>query len=468
MTGRATAGLALALGVVIAHASSQAPAAAGVDVGAPQRISLTSPIGPPCTDADPNFASGHVVETDIAISPSDPRRVLVSWIQDGSATDAVMASRDGARTFSRVLIPGLSACTGGAAQAASDPGVAFSADGRTSYFSGVGVDVLSTEPFRPSVTMLASRSGDGGFSWANPVAVQPGEGMYWDKPILSTDPRRPRVAYYAFALRRPPAYNSGYSLLSRTSNAGRTWSRPQKLYDPHTTSSWPGNSEILVNRDGALVNVFVLASGDGGTGPAQILAARSVGRGARWRRPVVIGRTSGFPPSDPVSQNIVETIGAIPSQTVAPDGDLYVAWAAPGPTRRRSRVVVARSTTGGRSWRSSAVRVRGQSLFPAIAVSGDGTVGVLHYVLAAASHGGVWPARIKLDTTRRFGGRWHTHRVAGPFNMLTAVDRVRGCCAIGDYVNMAPLPHGLIAAYPMAKPLSRHQTDVYVSRITTR
>src|SRR5436190_15855299 len=123
---------------------------------------------------------------------------------------------------------------------------------------------------------------------------------------------------------------------------------PSRTVAPY---SLPGRSEILVDRDGSLVNVFALASGDGGTGPAQILAARSVG-GRRWRRPVVIGRTSGFPPSDPVSQNIVETIGAFPSQTVAPNGDLYVAWAAPGRTRRRSRVVVARSTTDGRSWRS--------------------------------------------------------------------------------------------------------------------
>ena len=113
------------------------------------------------------------------------------------------------------------------------------------------------------------------------------------------------------------------------------------------------------------------------------------------------------------------------------------------------------------------MRVRGQSLFPAVAVSGDGTVGVLHYVVGAASRRGVWPARVAVDTTRRFG-HWRSHRVAGPFNMLTAVDIVRGCCAIGDYVNMARLPHGLIAAYPMAKPVSRHQTDVYVSRIGTR
>ena len=297
-------------GARAAHRRGPAPAAARVRVGLPHRISLTSPIGPPCTTGDPNFLRGHVVETDIAVSPRNPRRVLVSWIQDGAATDTVMTSRDGGQTFSRILVPGLSACTGGGADAASDPGVAFSADGRTAYFSGVGVKFLSLQPFKPSVTMFASRSGDGGFSWRNPFAVQPGAGMYWDKPILSTDPRRPRVAYYAFDLRRPPAYNSGYSLFARTTNAGRSWSRPRKLYDPHAPSSWPGNSEILVNHDRSLLNVFVLTSGEGGSGPATIMAARSVDGGRHWRRPVVIGRASGFPPSDPLSQNIVDTEAA--------------------------------------------------------------------------------------------------------------------------------------------------------------
>lgn len=108
------------------------------------------------------------------------------------------------------------------------------------------------------------------------------------------------------------------------------------------------------------------------------MVARSRNGGRRWGPPVVIGRTSGFPPSDTVSQNLLATIGGLPSQTVTPNGDVYVAWSEPGPNRRRSRVAVARSKDGGahledpclaRPWPVGAAGDRGD---------GCGTVGLLH------------------------------------------------------------------------------------------
>ena len=76
------------------------------------------------------------------------------------------------------------------------------------------------------------------------------------------------------------------------------------------------------------------------------------------------------------------------------------------------------------------------------------------------------PARVALATTRRFGQGWHDQAVADPFNLLTALSRVRGCCSLGDYVGMAARPRGFIAAYPMARPVAAHAIDVYVSRAT--
>ena len=76
----------------------------------------------------------------MAVNPQNPHQILVAWIQDGRATDVVMASRDGGRTFSRILVPGLSACTGGPFEVASDPGVDFSADGRQAWFTAIVVN----------------------------------------------------------------------------------------------------------------------------------------------------------------------------------------------------------------------------------------------------------------------------------------------------------------------------------------
>ena len=443
------------------------PAFAGsVRVGAPHRISRASPFSGPCAQGDPNFTRGVAVETSVAVNPRDPRRILVSWIQDGHASDLVMASRDGGRSFSRIFVPGLSACTGGSPQIVSDPTVAFGADGRVAYFSGAPFNVLSNNPFTPAVGMAASRSFDGGFSWSRPLMVQPVTNDFWDKPELSVDPRRPRVAYYAFDLRLAPGYTSGYSLLSTTTNRGRTWSAPQKLYDPHTSDSWPGTSTILVNRDGSLLDIFVLST-QGGAGPSRIMAIRSVNGGHTWGEPIAIGRSSGLV-NDPISQNILETNTALPSQAVAPNGDVYVTWTKPGERNASSKIAVARSSDEGRHWIRRSLPVPGQAAMPAIAVAGDGTVGVLYYRIAPSSQAGNWPARVALATSRDRARHWSRHRVGGPFNLLTADGvRYRGCCFVGDYIGLARTPHGFAGAFSMAKPVARHAIDVYFVRART-
>jgi hypothetical protein len=462
-------GVALALGLAVI---ATGPAlAATVSVQTPRRISLASPFSGPCTVANPGFTRGIAEETSVAVNPRNPRQILVAWIQDGRSSDLVMASRDGGRSFSRTLVPGLSACTGGPQQVASDPGVVFAANGRMAYFSAVTADFLSPtghDPgqLTPSSSMVVSRSFDRGFSWSVPQVVQPATGVYWDKPQLSVDPRRPGRAFYAYDLRIAPEYTTGYSLLSTTTNGGRTWSTPRKLYDPRTSNSWPANSEILVNRDGSLLDIFLLAT-NAGTGPAQVMASRSVNGGRTWGRPIALGRSSGRAVNDPVSQNILETIDALPSQTVAPNGDVYVSWTEPGASNAASRIAVVRSADGGRHWSRRSLTVRAQAALPAIAVAGDGTVGVLHYVIAPSSRDGYWPARVSLATSRDRGRRWSNRPVAGRFNLLTAGSNVRGCCLLGDYIGMARLPHGFAAAFPMSKPMARNAIDVFFTRFTT-
>jgi hypothetical protein len=95
-------------------------------------------------------------------------------------------------------------------------------------------------------------------------------------------------------------------------------------------------------------------------------------------------------------------------------------------------------------------------------------VGLLHYVIAPSSRAGFWAARVALATSRDGARHWSSsHPVAGPFNLLTAGSAARGCCSLNDYVGMARLPHGLVAAFPIARPLAKHTIDVYFTRITT-
>lgn len=130
--------LVLAAGLSLVATASASASSVSVQT---RQISPASPFSPfaPCVRSNPGFTPGFAQETSVAVNPRNPRNILAAWIQDGRATDIVMASRDGGRTFSRILVPGLSACTGGRLQVASDPGVEFASDG-TAYFTAIVVD----------------------------------------------------------------------------------------------------------------------------------------------------------------------------------------------------------------------------------------------------------------------------------------------------------------------------------------
>ena len=416
----------------------------------------------------------------MAVNPRDPSKILVAWIQDGRATDLVMASRNGGRTFSRILVPGLSACTGGPFQVASDPGVDFSADGRQAWFSAIVVDIedmgtaSEAEGEGANSSMYAFRSSDSGFSWSTPSVIQPATNEFWDLPRLTADPRRPKRAYYVYDLREPVGKfgTKGFSLFSKTTNSGQTWSTPTKLYDPQTTSSWPGISKILVNKDNSLLDVMAIVDTDPSDAAApnttQQIAVRSTNRGRTWSEPIPIGRSSGRGVIDPATKNILNTFDTYPSQTVAPNGDVYVSWLQPGKTPQSpSRIAVARSTDSGLHWRTSHIGIDGQGALPTIEVAGDGTVGVVYYVAAPESIGGNWPTKVMVATSRDHGRHWSRRQIAGPFNLLTTGSKARACCFVGDFEGIDRLPHGIAAAYSIGKPQAKHKVDVYFSRITT-
>ncbi len=461
------------LAVVVLAVLATDPASAAPPNVQTLPISLGSPFSTaaPCSMNNPGFSPGFAQETSVAVNPRNSRNIVAAWIQDGRATDIVMASRDGGRTFSRVLVPGLSACTGGEFQVASDPGVEFAANGMA-YFSAI---VVNNPAMVEGATtqLVVSRSFDGGFSWEPPRIVQAATGAFWDLPRLTPDPRRPNRAYYVYDLRFGPDFLHGYSLFSVTNNSGRTWSTPHKLYDPQTPNSWPGISKIIVNRDGSLVNLTTvvasdLANLDSATPPpATQVATRSTDGGRTWGPPVTIGTSSGRVIYDPVTMTPLATYNTFASPTIAPNGDLYMAFNQIGVNTSHSQVAVARSTTGGRTWSTSRIPVRGMAGLPTVGVAGDGTVGVTYYAIDPASRNGVWPTQARLATSRDRGRHWSRRNIGSRFNLLSAATNARGCCFLGDFEGIGRLPHGLVATLPVAKPIAKHGVDVLFSRITT-
>ncbi len=463
------AGLGLALAMTLSFAATEsAPASVSVKT---KRISPPSPFPPtaPCVQANPGYSRGFAQETSVAVNPRNPRRILVSWIQDGRTTDTVMASRNGGRSFSRVFVPGLSACTGGSFQVASDPGVEFAADGMA-YFSAIVVNNPESAA-TASTGMVASRSFDGGFSWSEPDLIQPADGQFWDLPRLTPHPRQAQKAYYVYDLREPPGFYSGYAVISATNDGGETWSRKRLLYDPGTSNSWPGITKVLVNDDGSLLAVSAIVAVDPADGlaptPTEQLAIRSVDGGLTWRRPVTIGDSAGRRPVDPVTGEVFNAYVTYPSQTVAPNGDVYVSWVDTGGTDESARIAVARSADEGRHWLTHRLPVGAQAALPTVEVAGDGTVVVLYYKIARSSKDGFWATRVFLATSDDHGRNWKRRQIAGPFNLLTVGSEARPCCFLGDYLGSGRLPHGVVAAFSMGKPIAKNKVDAYFVRVKT-
>src|SRR5215213_2173487 len=95
----------------------------------PRAISSASPFAAGCPSAqlDATAIAGHELETAVTVNPADSRNIIATWKQDvgpqTTRSDLVASSLDGGKTWARTTMPGLSACTGGSADASSDPWV---------------------------------------------------------------------------------------------------------------------------------------------------------------------------------------------------------------------------------------------------------------------------------------------------------------------------------------------------------
>ena len=182
MRGRILPGLSV-LGSMLLLASTPGPAVAG---GGPHRggpykvkdlrvVSGPSPFAAGCPGArfDDTVITGHELEPMITVDPANRRTIVATWKQDvgpaSTRSDLVASSLDGGRTWTRRTIARLSVCTGGTADAGSDPWVAAGGDG-TVYFGGLAASLVTSPP---TTAVVASHSRDGGRSWRAATTVAP-------------------------------------------------------------------------------------------------------------------------------------------------------------------------------------------------------------------------------------------------------------------------------------------------------
>ena len=392
----------------LVQASSTSPLAAGCGLG---------PAGPDAVFGEGQIDFDTEVEPWVDVNPTDPDNIVAFWQQDrwsngGARSNVAGVSFDGGDSWTNVVVPGLSDCSGGSFERASDPWVSFGPDGtlhQVSLLIDIETPPNRTGGFGPSA-LAVSKSVDGGLNWTDPILVAENANPRFlhDKESITADPTDPDFVYVVWDQlklgvgdvinpERVPGNLAfkGAAMFTRSTDGGDTWEAPRVLYDPGAIAQTIGN-QLVVLPDGTLVTFFdeiLGVRGDAGFLPFNLSLKFSRDNGQTWLprgRPI---RTNKILPLSTVTPD--EEIGIRDGAVlfdVAVDpanGNLYAVWQdARFSGFELDEIAFSMSTDGGFNW-TNPIKVnatppnaenplRQQAFLPSVEVAG-GTVGVSYY-----------------------------------------------------------------------------------------
>ncbi len=486
-----------------ALAQGKPPVAA---VSAPVLVSAPSPFVPGCEGAAPNARHypNSVLETSLAIDPTNPQHLVAAWQQDrfsnvGSSGLGSAVSRDGGRTWTESLAP-FTRCQGGNAQnggdyeRASDPWVTFAANGDV-YQMALVFDQAGTP--NETTAMLVSKSTDGGTAWSDPVTLihDASAQAANDKNAITADPKDPNLVYAVWnrVIAAPgetasteeetpntpeeedqPAPGAfGPAVFSRTTDGGATWDTPRVIYSPPAGQQTIGNI-IGVLPNGDLVDVFTRIALDPSNIERQNVAViRSTDKGETWSDPTIISPMVVAYVSDPYTSQPIRAGDILPTFAVDPSsGRLYVAW---GDGRfsdsKHADIALSMSTDEGLTW-SAPIRVNTTpvdepAFVPTLAVMADGIVGLSYYDLRnnTPTQDAILTDHWLLDCHAACSDaeNWNETHIAGPFDMQRA-PYARGFF-IGDYQGLVSAGNTFMLVFAATNPPddSRYSDDYFAT-----
>jgi hypothetical protein len=467
---------------VVALALAPASYANRAKVGPLAPVSGASPFQGDCGVSGKPYRDAEV-EPHLAVDPRKPRHLVAAWQQDrfptgGALSNVTASSRNGGRSWRQTLVPGVSQCTGGDYEWASDPWLAVGPEGNAYLAS------LPGTPGIPAPAMIVNRSTNGGRSWSEPVFADRRSDVvaFNDKETLTTDPFRPGAAYMVWIRNTLVSTASGPSFtndlyFTRTVDGGRTWSTPAPIQEG-TLSERPATSEMIVTGRGRLVCVFStreLANGEPKQGGRiDFVAIRSRDGGSTWSSPVHIGETRAIPLTDPESDTDIRTGATIFSAEGGPGRGgrrAYVAWQDPL-SARSSRIFLSSSKDGQRWSKPRLVSAGATTPFtPDLAIAGNGILGVRFYDLRNDV-----PDDATLTTDSWFrhshdrGRTWQEARLGESFDLRTAPEITGGVVSrgymLGEYEGLVGMRRSFATAFARAQPAAlAGPTDIFFARI---
>ncbi len=333
------------------------------------------------------------VEATVAVNSAMPGQLLTSVLQDrwdiGSRGVRAGLSRDGGKTWTTNLPPGVTLCAGGRYFRAKNTSTAFSLDG-TAFFASLAFDYLLISGQGPNAVLL-NRSKDGGLTWANPMALiadtDPGafnekqwitadqvvRGFVfasWDRfydysgptgaadltsaahPQDGVDPAHVRIAALRAAAangQAPATLTADPTYFTRSTDDGNTWQRAAPIYDPGLNAGTYNNTVAGTLPNGDLLNFFTHFDARGQT---TIDVLRSPNQGFSWaRKPLVIAPLGQPPVVTPGTKQPVSSADIVFSVFYQP-GTYYIAMTWQDVPKGGSTVGVLFSASydGGLTW----------------------------------------------------------------------------------------------------------------------
>jgi hypothetical protein len=454
------------------------------------RVSSSSPFADcPSAGLDDLLPTGEV-EPVVVADPTDPDTAVTVWPQDRFRGIVAGVSDDRGRTWRRVVVPGLSRCTGGTFDYADDLSLAAASD---------GVVHLSAHVFdadRQRSGLLATRSSDGGRTWSQPatLAAQAGgrDGEYAGGAIAAA-PANPRAVYAVvptFSYPSGPGGSfRGTVSFARSRNGGRSWQPPRSILDTGADRLTTGH-QLAVLPGGTLLDVFTLI--DLRTDPQrpalQVAMMRSSDRGGSWSPPTVIADLRSLGVADPESGDPVASGTRLqPALAVDPaSGRVLVAWQdARFSHGQADAIALSWSRDGARTW-SHPVKANAtptdvahhnqQAFSPSLAAAADGTLGVSYFDFRFNDEGVAlatdrWLLRCRPTTSPPCAppaGR-ETRLTATSFDMRQAHRLTQAGPPgffLGDYQGLTDAGTDFLAVF--AQPHQRDPASVFARRVPAR